>query len=64
MKTKVIFRSGSGSNQSIYMVYRFTDGQWVPEQYFPHNERDKSIDFAKDLSGCEYGGDTTIWISE
>ena len=64
MRTKVVFEHRTGSHAPIYMVYRWTDDRWVPQQYFKHTHRKKAIEYACDLSKCEYGGETTIWQSD
>ncbi len=52
MKTKVNFEHRTGGQCSVYMIYIWKDDDWIAIQY------------ARDLSKCEYGANVIIWDSE
>lgn len=61
MKTQVRIEHSTSSNSlSRYMVDVFVGGKWRPDQFFRHDEREKAINYAMDLSNCNYAGDAVI----
>lgn len=61
MLTKVMIEPDYGSYK--YMVYRFVDNKWEAVQFFNCRERQKAIDFAKDLSAVADGKDEATVVS-